>query len=378
MEYKIDMSKVFGLLNNFINDTFSYDYRHDSFKINIALNDYYKNLLNLEKDDLISYLKSNNVICSTKDITLKFITIKDKVLELDSTFILVKNNDNNAAEQYTCRLTLIETNDDYVITSIHLLTKEGVLNYGFHLVDLLKKKVRIAKPEGNKITLALTVRNEANKFISQMLTHAMQYVSNIVILDDASTDNTVKVCEEVLKDFPHKIYKNSEPMMINLKETASKKKLWNLTTKENPDWILFLDADEIFEDWAIDVLPIIVNDTNFDAYYFKIFHMWEDDNHYRADGLWAPVDYRIYLVRYQPNYEYKWHDMGLHCYRHPYNIYDMPGCCCYVRLKHYGHFTKEIRKAKYERYKLLDPNADFVPKSHYDSILEEAPVLKEF
>lgn len=378
MEFKIDMLRIYSLLNSLITDNFSYDYRSESFKINAALNNYYRELLINKKDNFISYLKNNNIICSVKDITLKFLTIEDKNLELESTFILTKNHADDEDEQYNCSITLGPVNDDYEVTGIHLSTKEGVTNYGFHLVDLLKKRVRIAKPEGNKITLALTVRNEADKFIKRMLAHAMQYVSNIIILDDASTDNTVEVCEAILKDFPHKIYRNSEPMMMNLKESENKKRLWNLTIKENPDWILFLDADEIFEDWSVNVLPIIVNDTNVDAYYFKIYHMWEDEHHYRVDGLWAPVDYRIYLLRYQPNFEYKWHDMGLHCYRHPYNAYDLPGFFCYVRLRHYGHFTKEIRKSKFERYKLLDPNAEFVPKSHYDSILEDTPVLEQF
>lgn len=378
MELKIDMHSIHELLNNFMNDNFSYDYKQDIFKINENLNKYYKETLNNKKDAFETYLKENSIICSTSDINIKFLTVKDTVIEIDYSFILENHSPGIKSEKYNCKLTLNPINDSYEIKNIQLFTKEGIVNYGFHLVDLLKNRIRIGNLQGNTITLSILIRNEADKFIRKMLTHAMKYVSNVVILDDASTDNTIEVCEEVLKDFPHKIYKNDESMFQNLKESECREKLWNLTIKENPDWILLLDADEIFEDWGIKVLPQIVNDVNFDVYYFKIYHMWEDDEHYRVDGLWKPVDYRIYLLRYQPNYEYEWDHMPLHCYRHPHNIYSMPGCCCYVRLKHYGHFTKEIRRDKYERYKTLDPNSKFVPKSHYDSILEEHPLLEKF
>ena len=107
--------------------------------------------------------------------------------------------------------------------------------------------------------------------------------------------------------------------------------------------------------------------------------MWDNDKQYRVDGNWNPeIRYRIYLLRYQPNYEYEWANRGLHCYRHPVNVYEMPGCFCYVRLKHYGYLTKEIQKAKYERYTTLDPNGVFELKEQYESILKENPTLEKF
>lgn len=378
MEYKINMTKLFKLLREFTSDNFSYNQGIGTIKVNDNLSNYYKERLNRKSDEFMAYLENGNFTCTTQDINIRFLTVKDELLEVEFNFTLEKQQQSVEFEEYNCKLKLISKEDDYEIKEIALFNKEGVTNYGFHLVDLLKKRLRIAKPEGNKITLAISIRNEADKFIRRMLTHAMQYVSNIVILDDASTDNTVEVCEEVLKDFPHKIYLNDEPMVQNLKESECKEKLWNLAIKEQPDWILLLDGDELFEDWGIQILPVIVNDINYDTYYFKIYHMWEDEEHYRVDGLWKPVDFRIYLLRYQPNYEYEWYHMGLHSYRHPVNVYDMPGCFCYVRLRHYGHFTKEIRRAKYEKYKLLDPKSEFVPKEHYDSILEDNPVLEKF
>lgn len=375
MNCKINMSLISKILNDFMKDTFAYDYTINNIKINENLKNDYRVSLGIKLNEYSEYLTENKIISLVKDIEINSITFTDGIIDLEYSFLLEVENYTANLKEYNCQITLKPIRDKYEIDNIVIFNKIGELYYGFSLVDLLKNRIRIAKPSGNNITLAMTIRNEADKFLKRMLTHAMQYVSNIIILDDASTDNTIEVCEEVLGNFPHKIYKNNESLMMNLKEAEHKKKLWNLTIKEKPDWILLLDADELFEDWGITVLPQIVNDVSFDVYYFRMYHMWEDEEHYRDDGLWKPIAFTPYLLRYQPNYEYKWEEKAIHCNRYPLNIRNMPGCYCYVKLKHYGHFTKEIRKAKYERYKLLDPNAEFTPQSHYDSILEENPVL---
>ena len=48
----------------------------------------------------------------------------------------------------------------------------------------------------------MLVRNEANRYLPQVLKHTLEYIDEAVILDDASEDNTLEVCRNILKSIP--------------------------------------------------------------------------------------------------------------------------------------------------------------------------------
>ena len=56
----------------------------------------------------------------------------------------------------------------------------------------------IASHRHNKIILLLMIKNES-RIIERCIIHAIQYVDAVCILDTGSTDNTVEVCQSVLK-----------------------------------------------------------------------------------------------------------------------------------------------------------------------------------
>ena len=45
----------------------------------------------------------------------------------------------------------------------------------------------------------MVLHNEADRYLERVLKAALKYATNFVIIDDASTDNTVEVCEKLLK-----------------------------------------------------------------------------------------------------------------------------------------------------------------------------------
>ncbi|SHJ46475.1 Glycosyltransferase, GT2 family [Clostridium cavendishii DSM 21758] len=237
-------------------------------------------------------------------------------------------------------------------------------------------KLRIAKEKGNTLTLAMLVRNESKKFIREVLSHAAKYIDNAVILDDASDDNTVQICKEVLKDIPLKLVSNKESRFNN--EIVLRKQLWQMAIETNPDWILILDSDEMFEDKIINAMPLLINQSSFDIYYFRLYDMW-DEYHYREDDYWQAHNFnKPFLVRYQPNFEYIWNETPLHCGRFPINIFSLSGCNCSIRLKHLGWSTKQIREEKFKRYLKLDPKGTYGNMKQYISILDENPRLIEW
>ncbi|MBC7105201.1 MAG: glycosyltransferase [Firmicutes bacterium] len=236
-----------------------------------------------------------------------------------------------------------------------------------------ERRARKGRRRKSGITLAMLVRNEADRYLELVLGHAARYVERAVILDDASEDGTVAVCRRVLRDLPLTLVSNKEPSFHN--EVALRRQLWTLVTNTRPDWILILDADEIFEDRAAEELPRLAADPQVDVYYFRLYDMW-DENHYREDEFWrAHQYYRPFMVRYRPGFPYRWRETPQHCGRFPGNITEFRGATSNLRIKHLGWMRPADRLAKYYRYKKLDPLAQYGVRGQYLSILDPKPRL---
>lgn len=239
--------------------------------------------------------------------------------------------------------------------------------------DFTRTKV---KAKNNKVTLSMLVRNEGDRYLKKVLKNALNYIDEAVILDDGSDDNTVDICREILKDIPHTIVSNKTSGFHN--EINLRKQQWELTIKTNPEWILCLDADEIFEDKFKYEIKNLIDQPYYDYFSFRLYDFW-DENHYREDNYWkAHSNYRTFLVRYQPAFKYIWQETSQHCGRLPINIYKLPGAISRMRIKHYGWAKEEDRKEKYERYMKLDREGKNGDLDQYKSILDKEPNLIEW
>lgn len=233
--------------------------------------------------------------------------------------------------------------------------------------------VRQYKEKGNKITLSMIVKNEAGRYLNQVLNSLIGHIDEAVIIDDGSCDNSINMCSEILKDIPLHIIQNEKSMFAS--ESELRKKQWSETIKTNPDWILNLDADEILEVGFWDNAPKLINNQNYDLYCFRLYDMW-NDTHYREDRYWhAHSIYRPFLLRYQPDFNYKWNETAQHCGRFPINISSFPQATSEFRVKHFGWATPEDRVKKYKRYQLLDPDVIYGIREQYDSIMDTNPSL---
>lgn len=227
-----------------------------------------------------------------------------------------------------------------------------------------------------KITLSMCVKNEANRYLREVLEEAKYYIDEAVFIDDASTDDTVKVIKEVLAGIP--VYIVSNPASKFNNEVLLRKQQWNETISHDADWILILDADEIFERSMREEIVKLTQQNTIDVWCFRLFDFW-NMTHYRDDQFWcAHTNYRPFLFRYKKDFNYVWKETPQHCFRHPKNILELPYGFSGMRLKHYGWAKKEDQLAKYNRYMQLDPDGRYGWQAQYDSILDPNPHLIEW
>ncbi|MGG4496468.1 glycosyltransferase [Brevibacillus reuszeri] len=225
-----------------------------------------------------------------------------------------------------------------------------------------------------KITLSMVIHNEADKHLAYVLSKHREYIDEAVIIDDGSTDNSLEICHEVLKGIPLHLVKNTTSQFAH-NEVDLRKQQWQETIKFEPEWIVNMDADEVFEDGFPPNARALLASEARDVCCFRLYDMWSD-SHYREDPYWhAHGIYRPFILRYRPNHRYTWKEQPLHCGRFPSNIFELPSFLSYFRVKHLGWASDSIRQEKYARYKRLDPSAAYGWKEQYESILDPEPHL---
>ncbi len=226
------------------------------------------------------------------------------------------------------------------------------------------------------VTLSMIVKNEADRYLPQVLIAAREYIHAAVIIDDGSTDNTMQVCRELLQGIPLILIENNQSKFHN--EITLRMQQWNETINTNPEWILFLDADEIFEESFKNYLPNLLSQYEYDVFFFRLYDFW-NMTHYREDQYWyAHQTYRPFLLRYNKDFNYIWPNLAQHCGRMPQNVGCLKVGYSHLRLKHYGWAKYDDRVSKYNRYMTLDPEAKYGWKEQYDSILDANPHLIEW
>ena len=207
---------------------------------------------------------------------------------------------------------------------------------------------------GPRFLCAMRVKNEG-RFIGEALSIALELCDLAIVFDDHSTDDTVSICES----FGRRVTVLPSPFE-GLDETRDKNYVLRRIVERNPEWVLWIDGDEILERSGPDQLrKAVVTAPGAAALSLRISYMWDDPSHVRTDGIYGRFTRpSLFRLRNQPLDRLVFRASGcggnFHCGNIPQGllgeIRQSP-----VRLKHFGYMSAEQRQTKYAFYTTIDP-----------------------
>lgn len=151
-----------------------------------------------------------------------------------------------------------------------------------------------------KIIGITRVRNEA-AIIKNTLDHVAKLVDHIIVVDDASTDETPMIC--MAHPAVYKVLLNhhwaSDPHGRRDAEGSLRTKAYREAEALNPDWVYYFDADEYADFTGIDF-----ENTDIKAYRLRLFDFYitpaDVDAHY-LDRQFMGCEYRDILMLFRPH-----------------------------------------------------------------------------
>ncbi|MGE5585489.1 MAG: glycosyltransferase [Bacillota bacterium] len=231
------------------------------------------------------------------------------------------------------------------------------------------------KSSGNKLTAMMVVRNEAGRYFHQVLEDLSDWVDEIVVLDDASDDDTLSICTSW--DKVVRAERSPQPAFTS-HEGRLRARLWTMVEETRPDWILAIDADELFEPRMRYEVRDLIDQAEYDAVEFRLFDFWGCLTHYRVDGEWNPWSRFVrLLVRYVPGKRCTWPDVAIHAGRWPLE-YRGPLLTFHsdIRVKHLGWARSEEHRAKYEFYRSREVETRGASSKHTESVIAPAHEIR--
>ena len=210
----------------------------------------------------------------------------------------------------------------------------------------------------HKIVSALCIRDE-EWILPRTLDVLSIFSDKIIILDDNSTDNTKDIC----LSYDKVDYENwpARDNMILRQEGLRKQRNIDRAGEHNPDYVFFVDADEIPTPNIVDFFEDI--DETVNLWTLPWFHLWQDEDHYRIDSFvtehgvpikmdpFGGAQRKGHIMKYDSSIDYKF-DTTLHksVPMEPMNIPEPHSTTDDVGIVHYGKIRKSFLSGEKNRY----------------------------
>lgn len=194
----------------------------------------------------------------------------------------------------------------------------------------------------------LRIKDEA-RWIKDVLRSMLPACDRIFILDDHSSDDTVRIC----KSFP------AVEMFLSpfdgFSETRDKNYLIEQveTVAKSGDFVLAIDGDEEITAGGAEQLQRLAKHNLADAYSFQVLYLWDRLDQIRVDRVYANF-WRPSFFKLRPGARFQSSaGGGFHCG-------NVPGlqhaAKCDVKILHMGYMHREDRIRKWAFYNEHDPH----------------------
>jgi hypothetical protein len=196
-----------------------------------------------------------------------------------------------------------------------------------------------------KIVGMMIVRNEEQNIVN-CLEKFLNFAEKIYIVDQYSEDKTPQILQTYKKYVEYKQSDEIEGVRRNL--------ALKMAHKHNPDWVVWLDADEEFEKKAEEELIEHSKDREAISWGFREYTFWDSQDKIRTDSYYGrPM--RTWSKRmFRADKKLHWNEMSVH-------PGDLKGFSLEGRhkksdliIKHWGYMDKHERARKYYHYLRLD------------------------
>jgi GT2 family glycosyltransferase len=204
-----------------------------------------------------------------------------------------------------------------------------------------------------RVLCALRVRDEA-AHIGEVLDSVLPLCGQAVVFDDHSEDATPQICA----GFGARVERMVSPF-TGLDEARDKNCLLRRILVHDPDWVLWIDGDEVLERAGpAKLAALIARPDPAEVLALQIAYLWDDPAQVRVDGVFGRFTRQsLFRLRGQPVERLLFPRTGranLHCGNVPRGLVGRAETVP-VRLKHYGYLAADQRRRKYEWYNRVDP-----------------------
>jgi hypothetical protein len=201
---------------------------------------------------------------------------------------------------------------------------------------------------------------EGNRYLKEVLGQWKGLVDDAIICGN----NTDKKTEKIISKSGYWFYRDDREWGIE--QPNIKGDLLRKVAKLRPDWILPLDADELYDKrFNRETLEVLTKKPAI-AYYFYIINLWGDKRHCKRSLNFE----NIRMFKHVPDLGYHFEKKPVHCGLAPPPFYHQ-GVQAPFMIKHLGLMKKESRDTKVLRYEKYDPEAKWKSSDYYNALKDD-------